>query len=178
MKKILFVSAICLGTIAMQAQTEKETWLIGGNINLNTAKNNTTVLIAPNVGYFFAKNFAAGALIEFKNSKIINTTSNTFSLGPFARYYVDLKEEKFKPFLHVGFGFDNSKVKVGNNPASNETASSLLLALGGAYFINKNIAFETIIGYTRNKPENFEATNGLAFRIGFQIHLSRRDVGK
>jgi len=80
--------AICLLLLdTANAQTKKGDWLVGGLLELNTAKNNTSIEFSPNAGYFVLDNFALGAklIIAYEQLGDLNITS--FGVGPFARYY-------------------------------------------------------------------------------------------
>ncbi len=180
MKRILLTCCLLSAAYIVNAQTNQGDWLVGGNLNLNTAKKNSTFSINPNAGYFFANNFVAGAQIGFENSSFGDTKTTAFSIGPFARYYFNLKDDKFKPFANAGIGFLTEKTKTNVNSNTSvvvkNTGVNALLGLGGAYFINSNVALEALAGYTYNKFENTPATNGFAFRVGFQIHLLGSEV--
>lgn len=161
----------------VNAQTDKGDWLVGGGLLLNTTKGNTQFTLMPNVGHFFAKGFAAGAEMVISSSKFGIRRTTELGVGPFARYYFELKEPVFKPFLHAGFSVLSTRVKDEGEEAETETGRSFLFGVGGAYFINDNVAIDGLIGYNHTKVENVSGQGGLLFRIGFQVHLLGREVG-
>lgn len=177
MKKLLccLLSTISYSAI-VNAQTDKGDWLAGGGLSLNTTEGNTSFTFAPNIGHFFAKGFAAGAEMTIMTSKFGEVRTTTLGVGPFARYYFELKEPVFKPFAHVGFNVLSIRTKQPGETET-ETARSFLLGLGGAYFINDNVAIDGLAGYNHTKVENVEGNGGFVFRIGFQVHLLSGEVG-
>jgi hypothetical protein len=177
MKKILscLLSTLLVSAL-VNAQTEKGDWLAGGGLSFNTTEGNTSFSFAPNVGYFFTKGFAAGAELLISTSKLGEVRSTILGVGPFARYYLELKQPVFKPFVHAGFSVLSMRSK-GFGESETETARSFLLGLGGAYFINSNVAIDGLMGYNHTKVENVEGNGGFVFRIGFQVHLLGGEVG-
>lgn len=154
------------------AQTYKGDWLVGGSISINTTENNSSFSFMPMGGYFFLKGFAAGSELELATSKTGVVKSTRLGVGPFARYYFELKEPEFKPFMHAGFKVESERSKV-MGVAETETAVNYLIGLGGAYFLNENVAIDGLAGYNYSKVENHKGNGGFHFRIGFQVHLVR-----
>ena len=178
MKKIALGVTALLDVVSIaNAQTDKGDWMVGGNMTINTTSGNSEFSLTPSAGYFFAKNFAAGALVTLKFQNIEGTKYSTVEVGPFARYYFDLKNSNFKPFLHADFNFGNSTVK-NDFGKVNSTVTSFFIGAGGAFFINPNVALEAVAGYNRSKIENLPPDNGFLFRIGFQVHLLGHEVAR
>lgn len=158
----------------VEAQTDKGDWMVGGSLLLNTTEGNKTFTLTPNVGHFFARGFVAGAEMTISTSRLGEVRTTTLGVGPYVRYYFELKEPSFKPLVHAGFDVLSVRTKP---PGETETARSFLFGLGGAYFINDNVAIDGLLGYNHTKVENESGEGGLLFRIGFQVHLLRREVG-
>ena len=177
MKKIFIATALLLTVISFtaSAQTDKGDWLVGGQLAFNTTSGNSSFTLAPSAGYFFGKNFAAGSELTLSFSKLGDSKTTAVGIGPFARYYFELKDPKFKPLVHASFGFVSITDKFLNQKTTN-TATSLFIGAGGAYFINDNVALEGVMGYNNTKVENEKAEGGFLFRIGFQIHLLGHEV--
>lgn len=173
MRKIYLALCLTGFTLAASAQTEKGDWMVGGRIELNTGKNSSHIGLSPNAGYFFFKNFAAGANIEFDYLKSGDTKSTALGIGPFARYY--FTNHKVRPLVHANVNYISSKVK-GPGFTSTNTGSNLFLGGGLAYFINQNVSLEGLIGYSNTKYKDFEGSGGLRLSIGFQVYISRRQV--
>src|SRR5919109_5310019 len=101
MKKILCCLLTTVGiSVVVNAPTDKGDWLVGGSLSLNTTEGATSFTFNPNVGHFFGRNFAAGAEMVISTSKLGELRMTTLGIGPFARYYFELKEPVFKPYVH------------------------------------------------------------------------------
>ena len=181
MKKIVF----CLLTLTAlagrtQAQTEKGDWLVGGNMTINTTSGNSQFTLQPSAGYFFAHNFAAGAEFLLSFGKFGDEKTSTVGIGPFARYYFDLKEGHFKPFVHTSVDFASQTTKIpdggGTTIKTSNTITSFFIGAGGAFFINDNVALEVLAGYNNSKVQSQTGQGGFLFRVGFQVHLLGSEV--
>jgi len=179
MKKIIMsLMAVTVMYTAINAQTEKSDWMVGGNMTINTTRGNSEFTFQPSAGYFFANNFVAGAQLTLSFAKQEDTKYSTFSVGPFARYYINIKDSDFKPFFHADFNVGSTGVKVPSFDKTTTTTTSFFIGAGGAYFINRNVALEALAGYNRIKIETYDPTNGFLFRIGFQVHLLGGEVAR
>jgi hypothetical protein len=177
MKKILCCLLIAVTSSAVvKAQTDKGDWMVGGGLTINTTEGASSFAFMPNAGYFFAKGFAAGAEMVVSFAKLGEIKTSELGIGPFARYYFELKEPVFKPYAHIGFKLSSVRTKA-FGMSETETATGFLLGLGGAYFINDNVAIDGLAGYNHTKVENSDGNGGFLFRIGFQVHLLGREVG-
>jgi hypothetical protein len=178
MKKIVLgILSVITMSLAANAQTDKGDWMVGGNMTINTTSGNSQFTLNPNAGYFFANNFAAGANVLLSFGKFDQTKSSAFGIGPFARYYFNVKDEHFKPLVHVGFDI-SSRTDKGPNYKDSYTVTELFVGGGAAYFINQNVALEGLAGYNNSKVENFSGQGGFQFRLGFQVHLLGHEVKK
>ncbi|MEP7280131.1 MAG: outer membrane beta-barrel protein [Bacteroidota bacterium] len=176
MKKIVMslVWAMVLGSV-VHAQTEKGDWMVGGNMTINTTSGNSQFTLQPSAGYFFARNFVAGADFTLSLGKVDQTKTSAIGVGPFARYYFSLKNPDVKPFLHAEFSIASETRKYPTYKNSN-TVTSFFIGGGLAYFVNRNVALEGVAGYNRSKIETLVPTNGFLFRLGFQVYLSGGEV--
>jgi hypothetical protein len=168
---IIFILLLCPGFL--KAQTEKGDWLVGGLLDLNTAKNSTTFEFSPNAGYFVLDNLAIGGNLVFAYDKFGDLKATTFGIGPFARYY--FTDSKIRPFFAGDMTFEKIKftTTVGS---STEDAFSWFLGGGAAFFINENVAVDGLIGYAHSKVSDEEGTGGLRLRVGFQVYINRHQV--
>jgi len=174
MKKLLFGTALCMAFFSVaNAQTEMGNWLVGGNLSLNAVKNDTRIGLTPSAGYFFARNFAAGAMLNVAYAKLYDVKNSTLGVGPFARYYFGTLN--FRPFVDGELAFQTQKTKT---PGTSNTFSSTQYFLGGglAAFINRNVAVEGLLGYSRTAVKNQDGNGGLNFRVGFQVYINRGEV--
>lgn len=174
MKKMVLSTACCLmmGLFA-SAQTEQGNWLAGGNVELNTAKNDTRIMFTPSVGYFFATNFAGGANVSLDYSKTGTTKSTSWGIGPFARYYFGTTN--IRPLVHANVDFTSTKTKVAG-VSNTFTGTNYFLGAGLAGFINRNVALEGLAGYSHTAYEHQDGTGGFRLKIGFQVYLSPMQV--
>jgi hypothetical protein len=159
---------------AATAQTEQGNWLVGGNLNLNTASNNTQFDVTPMAGYFFANNLAAGLNLNVDLTKFGTAKTTAWGLGPFVRYYFGTAN--VRPLLDGSFDYTSRKTKVTSVDASS-TSNAMDYFLGGgvAAFINRNVAIEGLAGYSHTKIRHSgedAGSGGFNLRIGFQVYLS------
>lgn len=173
-KTLLFVAMFFSLATAALAQTEKGNGLIGGNLELNTAKNNSAIIITPMAGYFFADNFAAGANLNINYQKSGDNKTTGLGIGPFARYYFS-GNATLRPLVHADLNFSSTKFK---SPTGSNTYTGTEYFLGGgaAAFLNRNVALEALAGYDHTAFENQDGTGGFKLKIGFQVYLSRAQV--
>lgn len=143
MKKLFLVGALALFG-AMNAQTEKGSWVVGGSttIGFNNATTKykyegetadgpkvSTFTVTPSVGYFVIDKLAVGLDLGFTslttkeeesfggfNYSAKNTVS-TFSVLPTATYYFK-SDSKVLPYLGVGVGYSTSKTKYSETDSS------------------------------------------------------------
>lgn len=168
----LLISGMALH-LSASAQTEQGGWLAGGNLELNTARNNARINISPMAGYFLRNNLAAGANVLIDYNKLGDVKSTAFGIGPFVRYYFGTGT--LRPLVHGNLNFTSNKTKT---PLSSNTYTGTNYFLGGgaAAFINRNVALETLAGYDHTAIENQDGTGGFKLKVGFQVYLSRAQV--
>jgi hypothetical protein len=169
MKKLLFLllAGISLGA---HAQTEKGNIMVGGQLNLNTNEDGSEFRFNPQLGYFFANNFAAGGQFSFDFSKAGNLRVNEFGVGPFARYYFG--KGQTKPFLVSTVDYLSTSTKA-NNIEVNSNGWSFLVGGGFAAFLNRTVALEGIIGYRYADYSNSSGSGGLNLSLGFQLYFGK-----
>src|SRR3982751_1306761 len=109
-KNVLTLFLVIIVAASASAQTEAGNWLVGGNLELNTPKNNTTVAFSAMAGYFFINNFAAGAGITWDYTSGNTTKTTRFGVGPFVRYYFGTMN--VRPFLHGDWRYTSTKIKI------------------------------------------------------------------
>jgi hypothetical protein len=173
MRKII-LAIFLLGIVnAIQAQTEKGDWLVGGRVDLNTGDNSTVIGFTPNAGIFLINNFAVGGNLSINYQKAGDTKLTSFMVGPFARYY--FTTAKARPLVHAAINYISSKVKQTSFTSTNN-GSYLFLGGGVAIFINENVSIEMLAGYANTKYKDFAGSGGFNLGIGFQVYLSKRQV--
>ena len=176
MKKILFVAGIFISGIAM-AQTEKNTWLVGGGLALRTGEGNSQFTFNPNAGAFVANNFLLGGNLNFDFRKQGNVKVSSFGIGPIARYYFG--KATTRPFVVTEYNFQTITTEnTTNNTSIKTNGSSFLFGLGFAAFVNENVAIEGVSGYSYSKFEDTEGSSGFVLRLGFGLYFNRRNVNE
>lgn len=158
MKKTFFVAAFLVaGFMSANAQTEKGTLLLGGNVSFQTSDGISYFSAAPNVGFFIANNLAIGV----RGNLLTGESYTAWAVGPFVRGYF-AGSEKGKLFAEGG-------VNVGG-VTDEDTEVGFGLGAGYALFLNKSVALEFGANYA--KTGSAEGIFGLG--IGFQIHFKNR----
>lgn len=156
MKKILLVMLMIAGFTAARSQTEKGTYLLGGNALFQSTKGGSNFTMSPNIGYFIAKDVAVGA----RASLYVGDGYNSWLIGPFGRYY----------FADQGNGnfFGQASVNVGG-AKDTDTEFGYGVGAGYALFLNKSVALEFAANY--DKIGDNKGLFGIG--VGFQIHLKK-----
>ena len=173
MKKILSIVFLASIFYSVNAQTDKGDWMIGGRVDLNTGENSSQVRFNPGAGVFVINNLAIGGNFAIDYAKSGDTKTTTFGVGPFARYY--FTNSNAKPLVHTAFNYISSKVK-GPNTSITNNGINFIAAGGVALFMNQNVAFEILAGYSHTKFKDFEGSGGFSLGIGFQVYLSKKQV--
>lgn len=158
MKKVILTFLFAGAFVASQAQTEKGTWMLGGNIGFSTSSstsksNGTTVdgpsytnfNISPMAGYFIMDRLAVGLDLNYSSfsstTKQKNTAGNNVDLtdkssdiivSPMVRYYY-MMNDKAGLFGHLGVGFgsrsSSNQSLVNDAVTTTESPSSSLFNL-------------------------------------------------
>ena len=202
MKKVL-LSLIAVAGLAFttQAQTEKGTFLVGGNLELNTDKNDgakktdLNFSVVPSVGYFFSNNLAVGTGIGYEYAKsygaLTSGQSSAFVVSPFLRGYKGINDQ-FKLFAQLGVPMAFGQNKVGDASGDNmvktgkNNSVGVALSPGISFFPSKKFGIEfSVNGISYNDysvknndgdniggNKNFNiGANFFAPKIGVQFYL-------
>ncbi|MEK6782144.1 MAG: hypothetical protein AABY93_10580 [Bacteroidota bacterium] len=201
MKKVVSILSIlfCLSTLGY-SQFNKGRFLAGGSINSKWSNvadfgagftgqfysidgQTFSINLYPQVGYFFAKNFAAGAGLNLgtKTVKIpeplippddqTKYTTNTISFEPFARFYF-LKNFYSQASFNVGIV--EQKEAIFGGSYDNYKTKGWSLAAGYAYLLNEHVAIEPQIGYGADIPKSGQkVSRDLFFKVGIQVYLGK-----
>lgn len=172
---------LLVASSSMYAQINKGNWLVGGNVGFESGKTGdfdeskyTTFTIAPNAGYFFIDQLAAGLRLDVTSTKYkeADDPSSSFALAPFVRYYFLDPAQKVNIFGDASFGFGSEK-EDGESASINEYS----IMAGPAIFLSPNTALEFGLYYKSRGGEAYkfgddqERWNRFGLQIGFQIHL-------
>lgn len=154
MKKFyLTLAAVAAFTFASQAQTEKGTFLVGGQVGFETSKIKDTDIkensfsINPTVGYFVSDNWAVGTGIGYNWAKSEDgsneTKTNAFQVAPFARNYVGNGQFRFFSQLSVPMAWGKVTAEDNSKKTENKFETyGVELAPGFAFFPTNNIGIE------------------------------------
>jgi len=157
MKKILLIAAFMVaGFISANAQTEKGTLLLGGDISFQTSDGNSLFTAKPAVGYFIANNFAIGGQFTL----FASDGFTSWAIGPFIRaYFAGSEKGKFYGQLGLNVG--------GASGTNTEVGAGI--AAGYAIFLNRSIAID--LGLSYDKTGDSKGIFGVG--AGFQIHFKK-----
>lgn len=157
MKKLILVTTFfIIGFLSADAQTEKGTLLLGGNVSFQTAGGSSAFTATPSFGVFAWKDVALGVQL------IIQSLDGytQWAFGPFAKGYF-AGSDKGKFFGQVG-------INIGGGEG---VGTDLGFGLGAGYaiFLNKSIAIELGANYVRTG----DADGLFGIGAGFQIHFKK-----
>jgi len=177
MKKLLLAVFLLISSNAIFAQVDKGQWLVGGSAGFNSSKEGdykqTTIEISPDAGYFFINQFAGGLSVMYSHDtqkySSSKTTTNTFWLAPFLRYYFMPSGQKVNVFADGSYGFGSSKT----TGSSSVSANYYQIKGGPAVFLTPNTALELALYYRSYGGDGYKTdrNNNFGLSIGFQIHL-------
>lgn len=164
---LLFVFFVLSFIQIGKSQTEKGTFLLGGNASFQSIDEQSVLSISPNIGYFVANKFVVGLNAGITTLENISV----FSLGPYVRGYF-LTSEKGSLFASAGFNYANVKF---NDISESETGYSI--GAGYAVFLNPSVALEFGANYSKlgSSQSGIASSDVGVFSInaGFQIHFKK-----
>ena len=135
----------------------------------------TIINFSPKLGYFIASNLVIGANVKLWTQKMEDSKTSISGIGPFVRYY--FTDGNVVPFAEAEATFSQYKDTWDSNYSDGEDKENLtILALGGgvAFFINKYISVDGMVGYktmslkdTDSEDNNKMTINNFGLAIGF-----------
>lgn len=164
MKRLFFTMLLVNAALITKAQTSAGTIMIGGSVGFNSNTQETagddlkssTFSISPSAGYFLSDNFALGLEFGFSSTKFSNDDKLTsLNVGPFARYYKFIVEEKFAFYGEAGFSFGSGKYDPDGGNEAKSSSFGLNISPGFAYFFSNKWALDFQlqgISYSSNDP--------------------------
>lgn len=130
--------------------------------------------LSANFGYFVVNRLAVGIrpgiTAEKLETSIYKQKNRSYSLGPFARYYILPVKNKMSILAEAQYNYSHYKY-MNTFPAVSTTTNKVetyTVGAGPAFFLNKNISLELTGNYQRTlktKQERFIAM------LGFQLHI-------
>lgn len=108
-------------------------------------------------------------------SQIVTLKTYNFTIGPIARYYF-MPSKTISPFLSSQVGVYTGQIdNNGNVYKSDGLKVGYDFAVGLAFLLNKNVAFETALHYKRTNSINTTGgTNYWVLGFGFQVFLPKK----
>lgn len=190
--KSLFIATLFF-TGAANAQITKGNWMVGGNANFSSqdtynnkgAKNNIsqkTVQLKPNLGYFLIDKLAIGARLGYEGTFFGDygygaTKSNSFFVGPFARYYFLKPEKEVNVFAEssysLGETYYRGAIEYQNYSRLEKTYSFMA---GPVVYFNSSVSMEFTLQYSSTNikyEENDLTNNKFQVGLGLQIYLEK-----
>lgn len=193
--KPFIISCFLILSISLQAQLDKNTWLVGGNANLytytsefnsqslSTTSKYTSIDLTSSIGYFVKDKFVCGLrpyFSKYKGESSGGGRTNGFKLavGPFMRYYFLNKEKPFNILTDISYSFGTNQYRTGNY--ENGRFNTLYLTSGVEFYFNSSVGLEFLIGYKfqdasiNNSPAAYtNSFKGFQSSIGFSFHLEK-----
>lgn len=193
MKKLFFIAGIAL-SLSVAAQTEKGSWMVGGNVgNINLGFGNSTTNFSIDVEpiglYFITDNLGIGGRVllgvNSSSSDIAGVKSSATILGygiaPTLRYYfTTMGKGKIFGEGAVGFGGTSTTTKTaGISTTESDNSTGFSLGVGYNYFFNPHVALEAGLRYVNkfayNAPTAVSESN-VNVNVGFQIFFPKRSA--
>lgn len=194
----LIASLTLLFTANMNAQTERGSFMIGGELGLSSssssvttngngnvaaqvATNNSTQFnIAPSIGYFFAENFAVGVGIDYTLNTSKDRLDSDLLFGPFVRYYIPIGEDKAL-FFEADFGYGNTADQLETDQGTRQALTNVFaggIGPGFTIFSNDAIGIEALAKYKFGSGTNSITTpNNETFTSNSITHAFDFSVG-
>ncbi len=172
---MLTLAALLSAVVFSQAQTSQGRVLLGGSASLNLPTNDnperSTFRMTPRVGAFLIDDFAIGASVPVTISKVGDNRSSSVGFAPFGRFYVGPPNVKL--FLEGRFGiehYSSRNVTNGRETKTSDDAIFVGFGIGGAFFLNDNVAIEPQFSYDAYGKNNF-TSSAFNLNIGFQVYV-------
>lgn len=171
MKKITLILACVTLACTSYAQTVSGSKALGGGISYTSTSDTdfyegsvtqSQLAFSPSFGYFVSDNIMVGGSVGLGVSKISETDftperkTTTFSLGPFARYYIHTSNESFAFFGQFAVLFGSGKTTQDPDLEVKSSYFDLAVSPGFAYFFNEHWALEIGfrgIGFNKYDPD-------------------------
>lgn len=189
MKKNLYLSVICLGSVCFaQAQIIKGGILLGGSLGANHTSSvntyttpGTSIFVYPSIGKAVKDNLVLGVNLSYgyvsNNNQSLAYRTDYFGVGGFVRKYRPLGTSGFSVFVEGNLNLQYARDKEFVYPDASTTAYPAVqktysvtaaFSPGIAYAISKHVMVESslfnmaYIGYSNGKTRYTPETGGSA----------------
>ncbi len=155
MKRIYFTTILMVLAIAGFSQTEKGSWLMGGNIGYASTHESETgysstvsvFTLNPKLGFFPVNNFAVILNTDYVSASSDGGSDHSLEIGPAVRYYFP-GSESVRLFVGTGVGFGST----------NESHSTTYqFEAGPSFFLTPAVALELNINYQSSNTKYSES---------------------
>jgi hypothetical protein len=178
MKKFYFTTILLAFVFAGFSQTEKGSWLLGGNIAYTSASQtengnkSTSSIFAlnPKIGVFPINNLAVILNTSYTTISSGGFSDHSLAIGPAVRYYFQGQAVKF--FLGTGVEFGST--------SGNYHSTSFQFEAGPAIFITPAVALELGINYQtgtlkNSQDDSYSSKMGqFGVGVGFMVYLGSK----
>ncbi|MDR0395424.1 MAG: hypothetical protein LBH77_09730 [Tannerella sp.] len=178
--KLLLMAVVTVFSVNVNAQTQKRNVMVGGGLSALdvglTSKANIKFNLTPKAGFFVKDGLLIGLTTLFGIEHIGkegNINIIDYGVGAFGRYYITDKNieivERGKFFFEANVGVEGRNQLKGGNKTN---GLGLGFGPGFAYFLNSNIALETMLKYQGIVGFGDTAyRHDLMWSLGFQIYM-------
>lgn len=167
--------------IAGFSQTEKGSWLLGGNIGYTSSNQSETggsssygiFTLNPKFGFFPVNNLAVILNTDYVSESSGNFSDHSLMIGPAVRYYFP-GSPAVRVFVGTGVGFGST---------SDTHSTSYQIEAGPSFFLTPAVALEMNVNYqsTSSKYNNGDpqlpnsyTLSQIGIGFGFIIYLSAK----
>ncbi len=184
---LLVVLFGCNLLMAESFPSAKGNWLVGGGASLIMSSGDlyenldgdgaTSIVFAPNFGYFVSNGFSIGGLLDIENQSQGDYSVTAIGVGPDLRYYFNSNRAVegrglVLPYIRGAFQYLNLSGDMGDG-----SGTTFHFGGGFAYMLTNSAALtgEGFFELDSAKPEDGESTSGNQFGVmfGFTLFITR-----
>lgn len=189
MKIVLLLISTVILSIQSIGQVTEGNWLIGGNATFRKNTNfdgvsyvsKTRFLdLNSDAGYFFIDKLGTGLKfqIHLQNEKALEASatsqsSSIFGIGPFLRYYFLPYDNRINLFSEAHLMYTTTILRGATKGSFDH--SQYGGSIGAVAFFNSSVGIEMLINYNQYISTHNYNNSTLLFKVGFQIHLEKKD---
>ena len=189
-KSFSLVLAFVIVTGFAKAQTASGNMMAGGAVQFTSyareggsANDYSAFSFSPSFGYFVSDNLAVGTSLSLGTSRqgtgSAKTTSTSFGLGPFVRYYKFTSSENFAIFGQAGLSFSSGKTDPPVGAITKSSSIAFSVFPGAAYFFNSHWAMElAITGFVVSSTDpDTDNNDDKITTVNFSLHSFSPSLG-
>ncbi len=182
MKFFVLLNILTIMAFTSNAQTNKGTLLMGGDINLSstrtkirdtiTTESTSEITLKGFLGYFPVDRFVIGInpSMDYSINKKVSVNAIIFGIGPFFRYYFLNPEKRYNLFAGAGYTFRRISGGVRVTRYNEYSISG-----GMVFYFNTAVGLAFTTDYSIIKVEGAGGKmKNLIFDIGFQFYLEKK----